>query len=42
MIVYPEGIWYTKLTPNDVTEIVSSHLQNGNQVARLDPPIPRP
>lgn len=35
MIVYPEGTWYTKLTPADVTEIVSSHLQNGNQVTRL-------
>lgn len=35
MIVYPEGTWYTKLTPPDVSEIVSSHLQNGNQVTRL-------
>jgi len=35
MIVYPEGIWYTKLTPNDVSEIVSSHLQTGQQVAHL-------
>src|SRR5579863_5575748 len=29
LIVYPEGTWYTKLTPPDVTEIVSSHLQKG-------------
>jgi (2Fe-2S) ferredoxin/ubiquinone/menaquinone biosynthesis C-methylase UbiE len=35
MIVYPEGIWYTKLTPADVSEIVSSHLQNGSKVTRL-------
>jgi (2Fe-2S) ferredoxin/predicted O-methyltransferase YrrM len=35
MIVYPEGTWYTKLTPADVTEIVCSHLQNGNKVTRL-------
>ncbi len=31
MIVYPEGIWYTKLTANDVPEIVSSHFQAGKK-----------
>jgi (2Fe-2S) ferredoxin len=35
MIVYPEGTWYTKLTPSDLSEIVSSHLQNGNKVTHL-------
>lgn len=35
MIVYPEGDWYTKLMPNDVPEIVSSHFQRGEKVARL-------
>lgn len=35
MIVYPEGVWYTKLTPADVPEIVASHLQNGKPVTRL-------
>ncbi len=35
MIVYPEGDWYTKLTPNDVPEIVSSHFQRGEKFARL-------
>ena len=35
MIVYPEGTWYTKLTPPDLSEIVSSHLQSGNKVTRL-------
>lgn len=35
MIVYPEGDWYTKLTPNDVPEIVSSHFERGEKVARL-------
>ena len=29
MIVYPEGVWYTKLTPPDVSEIVSSHFKSG-------------
>ena len=41
MIVYPEGTWYRKLTPADVSEIVSSHLRDGHAVARLvwdDPP----
>ncbi len=36
MIVYPEGVWYTKLTPADMPEIVSSHLKNGEKVARLE------
>ena len=42
MIVYPEGVWYTKLTPNDVPEIVSSHFQAGNKVARLERTDTRP
>jgi (2Fe-2S) ferredoxin/ubiquinone/menaquinone biosynthesis C-methylase UbiE len=36
MIVYPEGAWYAKLTPNDVPEIVSSHLKAGEKVTRLE------
>ncbi|MGB7556555.1 MAG: methyltransferase [Candidatus Korobacteraceae bacterium] len=36
MIVYPEGTWYIKLTPNDVPEIVSSHLKAGHKVTRLE------
>ena len=36
MIVYPEGAWYAKLTPNDVPEIVSSHLRAGEKVTRLE------
>jgi len=36
MTVYPEGTWYTKLTPNDVPEIVASHFQAGQKVARLE------
>ena len=37
MIVYPEGTWYTKLTPADVPEIVSSHLQTREQGHTPDP-----
>ncbi len=35
MIVYPEGDWYTKLTPDDVPEIVASHFERGQKVGRL-------
>lgn len=34
MIVYPEGTWYTKLTPESVAEIVSAHFKGGEKVAR--------
>ena len=33
--VYPEGIFYKGLTPDDVEEIVESHLEEGNPVERL-------
>jgi (2Fe-2S) ferredoxin/predicted O-methyltransferase YrrM len=36
MVVYPEGVWYTKLTPTDAPEIVASHFQAGQKVARLE------
>ncbi|MCR4442881.1 MAG: NAD(P)-binding protein [Peptococcaceae bacterium] len=35
MIVYPDGIFYKKLTPDDVREIVEKHLYQGNVVERL-------
>ena len=35
MVVYPEGIWYSHVTPADVPEIVVEHLQGGRPVARL-------
>ena len=35
MVVYPEGVWYSGLTPEDVPEIVESHFMNGRPVARL-------
>jgi len=34
-VVEPEGIFYTKVTVNDVPEIVQSHLRDGKPVARL-------
>ncbi|HYK92034.1 MAG TPA: methyltransferase [Acidobacteriota bacterium] len=35
MVVYPEGIWYSKVTTQDVPEIVRSHIVEGNVVERL-------
>jgi (2Fe-2S) ferredoxin len=35
MIVYPEGIHYGHVTPEDVEEIVTKHLIGGNPVERL-------
>ena len=34
-VVYPEGVWYSHLTLNDVPQIVDEHLVNGRPVARL-------
>jgi len=36
MIVFPEGTWYTRLTPGDMAEVVTSHFQAGKKVARLE------
>ena len=48
MVVYPEGVYYVHLTPDDAEDIVSEHLIDGKLVERLlykDPtnnkPIPR-
>lgn len=35
VVVYPEGTWYGKVTPDDVTEIVESHFLEGKPVDRL-------
>ena len=35
MIVYPEGTFYSMVTPDDVPEIVESHLIGGKLVERL-------
>jgi len=35
MIVYPEGIWYSSVTPQDVPEIVRTHFQAGCVMERL-------
>jgi (2Fe-2S) ferredoxin len=35
MVVYPEAIWYTFVDNEDIDEIISSHLQQGKVVERL-------
>ena len=36
VIVYPGEVWYRRVTPEDVPEIVSSHFAAGKVVARLE------
>ncbi len=35
MVVYPEGTWYKKVTTDDVSEIVETHIIQGKPVSRL-------
>jgi len=35
LVVYPEGVWYSGVTPEDVGEIVEKHFQQGHPVERL-------
>lgn len=35
VIIYPEGTWYGKVTPDDIEEIVESHIEKGKIVERL-------
>jgi NADH:ubiquinone oxidoreductase, NADH-binding (51 kD) subunit len=36
MIVYPEGTFYSRVTPEDIPEIVEEHLLKGRIVTRLE------
>ena len=38
VIVYPDGVWYNKVKPEDVVEILDSHVGKGEKVARLEIP----
>lgn len=40
VVVYPEGVWYGGVTPADVPEIISSHIQGGTPVERLRIAVP--
>jgi (2Fe-2S) ferredoxin len=35
LVVYPEQVWYGKVTPEDIPEIVEKHLIGGQVVERL-------
>jgi (2Fe-2S) ferredoxin/SAM-dependent methyltransferase len=35
MVVYPAGVWYRRVQPSDVSEIVGAHLRDGKPVDRL-------
>jgi (2Fe-2S) ferredoxin len=35
MVVYPQGVWYTPRTVEDIDEILASHLLGGQLVERL-------
>src|SRR5206468_12311105 len=35
VLVYPDGVWYGQVQPEDVQEIIEEHLEKGNVVKRL-------
>lgn len=35
LVVYPEGVYYGNITPDDIPELVSEHLLKGRQLKRL-------
>ena len=35
MVIYPEGVWYTYKTKEDLDEILDTHLVKGGRVERL-------
>lgn len=35
VVVYPEAVWYGGVKPEDVDEIIESHIVNGRPVERL-------
>ncbi len=35
VVIYPDGVWYGAVKPEDVEEIIVEHLLNGRPVERL-------
>lgn len=35
MVIYPEGVWYTYTSIEDIEAILSEHIQQGRPVERL-------
>ena len=38
VIVYPDGVWYQKVQPEDVDEILDQHVSQGQKIDRLEIP----
>ncbi|SVC04336.1 uncharacterized protein METZ01_LOCUS257190, partial [marine metagenome] len=38
VVVYPDGVWYNKVKPEDVDEILDQHIGQGKKVERLELP----
>lgn len=38
VVVYPDNVWYNKVKPADVEEILEKHIIQGEKVARLEIP----
>lgn len=35
LVIYPEGVWYAPKTTDDIDDILTRHLQEGQRVERL-------
>ncbi len=35
VVIYPEGVWYSHVTKDDVVEIIESHILRGKVIERL-------
>ena len=35
MVIYPEGVWYSVTTKDDIDEVLQTHLVQGGRVDRL-------
>ncbi|HEX9646330.1 MAG TPA: (2Fe-2S) ferredoxin domain-containing protein [Alphaproteobacteria bacterium] len=42
MVIYPDGVWYSCKTREDVDEVLQAHLVEGRVVARLRLPLRAP
>lgn len=39
LVVYPDAIWYSFVTKEDLADIMNSHILNGKPVTRLMDPV---
>ena len=35
VVIYPEGVWYTCKTKDDIDEVLETHVRDGGRVRRL-------